>query len=244
MILHALLLAAVPGLMAQSFSDLASSAMGQIRGQTVEMRKAAAFVNPTQVKVVDPWTEEVRIREYRWSGPTTLNSKISGVLLYETPLPLIPAIAPFTDPFAQEDADKIAARCMRDFAEAWDRIGCVSRGVKAFYKDFNFTGLRSPCRSHAAAFNKAFTALGLPRSQAMIIDADGASGEEHVANVIIVTNNKGNPYAYVIDSLWFPGTLFPRSFFTVKHHDRDGDGRSDFFALPAIGAEPVYKYTP
>lgn len=229
--------------MAQSFTEMASSALGQIRAKTAEMRQAAV-AQPTQVKVVDPWTDEVRRRVYKWSGPTTLNSKISGLLLYQTPLPLIPAVAPLTDPFAQQDADKVAARCISTFAQPWDRIGCVSKAIKEFYKDSEFAGLRSPCRSHSYAFVKAFIALNIPRSQAMIIDADGGPGEEHVANVIIVTDFKGTPFSYVIDSLWFPGSLFPRSLLAVQRHDRDGDGRSDNPALPSIGTEPVYKYKP
>lgn len=213
----------------------------------LDQKKMAVTTPPpapsiSEVYVADPWTDETRQRVYGWAGPPANRSKVEGTIVYESPLPIAPIIHPWFDPFANSDAEKIANHCKASFPEWWDRIGCVSKQVHLFFQNFKFDGARSVCRSHAQAFNMSFSALGLNRSWSRHIDASGPTGDEHVGNAVIVTDDLGLTFAYVIDSGWFPGKLFPQNHFAIRHHDRNGDGRTDFFDLPKISAKPNYEF--
>lgn len=190
---------------------------------------------PAQARLGDPWTDETRRRQYHWNAAEKTSDKIAYGFVYESPIPVQPLLSPFSDPFKDEDAEKIATGCKAKFGNLWDEIACVSQGVHAYFKDFKFDGLRSACRSHAQAFNKSFAALEIPRSHSRFIDATGGPDDDHVANAVLLTNHTGVVFAYVIDSGWFPGTFFPQNINAVRFHDRDQDGKTDFFQFPAIG---------
>lgn len=197
-----------------------------------------------EVRLGDSWNDQTRQRAYRWATTPSTRNKITGVILYETPIPWAPILGPMMDPFKSEDAKKIAEKCKADFPEPWDRISCVSKAVKKFFIGFKFDGTRSFCRSHAQAFDVSFAALGINKTLSQNIDAGGGSGEEHVANIVIITNDTGATLSYVIDSAWFPGKLFPLNDLAMRFHDRDGNGRTDHFALPAISEHPVNPFRP
>lgn len=197
----------------------------------------------TQVQVGDLWNDSNRQRLYSWAKqPSTLNKAI-GVFIYETPLPFGPLLSPLMDPFKASDAKMIANRCKASYKEYWDQVGCISAGVHQFFKNFKFDGLRSFCRSHAQAFNVVFDELNIKRTLSQHVSASGSSGEEHVANIVIITNDSGATFSYVIDSGWFPGTLFPQNDLAKRFHARSGTEHTDFFELPAISPNPTYRYT-
>lgn len=203
----------------------------------------------TQVSVGDPWSAATRAREYRkGSSPPAVQRILAGAI-FETPfLPMNELLGPISDPFPSSKARAIAGGCKAAHREWWDRIGCVSRKVNEHFDGYAWDansrdGLRSFCRSHARAFEMAFEALGLERSAAKVVDAS-TSQMAHVANQIIVHNDTGGAFAYVIDSGWFPGKLFPVSDLAVRLHDRDGNGRSDLFALPNVSENPATGFQP
>jgi len=185
---------------------------------------------PTQIRVGDPWTPENRKREYGFKSLPPARSN-----LYDLPNPLVPLVNALTDPVDHAFVRKITADCAARFPRPWDRIGCVSNKINLHFLGAIFTGWRSPCRTIAQTFDAAFDKLDLPNTWAMHIGADGSDPNEgHVANEILITSSTGQVFSYVIDSGWFPGVVFPLNSNALRFHDRDGDGRTDYFRLPAI----------
>jgi len=183
-----------------------------------------------QIRVGDPWTPQNRMKEYGFKALPPARSD-----LYDLPIPLVPLINAILDPVDHALTRKIAGDCKARFSRPWDRIACVSNAINLHFLGATFTGTRSPCRTIAETFDAAFDDLDLPNTWAMHVDASGGAPDEgHVANEILITANTGQVFSYVIDSGWFPAVAFPLNRNARRFHDRDGDGRTDYFRLPAI----------
>lgn len=203
---------------------------------------------PTELRVDVPWTTKNRQGLFH-QKPTSTLWEIRSAILFESPLPLVPIVAPLADPFSTTDAGKIADVCKAMHSEHWNRIGCVSHEVHKFFKarklfeDGGRRGIRSFCRSHAQAFNASFKALGIKQSWAMTIDASGGgSGENHVVNLIILPTNVGT-FSYAIDSGNYPGILFPENLAAIRLHSRGVPDVTKFFELPAIQPDAVLRFS-
>ncbi|MDE1976248.1 MAG: hypothetical protein KGI84_03180 [Elusimicrobia bacterium] len=218
---------------AGSFAQSLGSIQAGVRAQAskrlgfADVKLAPASV---RMRVGDPWTPKNRMKEY---GFKSLPPPPSD--LYDLPIPLVPLINAILDPVDHALTGKIADDCKAEFSRPWDRIACVSNEINLHFLGATFTGTRSPCRTIAETFDSAFDDLNLPNTWAMHVDASGSAPDEgHVANEILITANTGQVFSYVIDSGWFPGTVFPLNDDALRFHDRDGDGRTDYFRLPAI----------
>ncbi len=235
------------------YAQLTDLKFSQVQGGMVEEagksqkeftgKRVGLGADPELLRVVDPWTLENRVKYYKWPGKPTTENEIVGQLMYESPIPIVPILAPISDPFPDETAREIAARCKASHPNPWESIGCVSHEVHKLFKGFEFKDLRTFCRSHAHAFDVTFKALGIPRALSRKAEAGGPEGYDHVANAIIVTSESGMTYSYVIDSGWFPGQLFPDSIPAKKMHDRDGDGKTENFVLPKLLTDRKRPYT-
>ncbi|HVC09991.1 MAG TPA: hypothetical protein VNH15_08655 [Elusimicrobiota bacterium] len=217
------------GTFAQSLGSIEARARAQAQERLgfagVELAPASVLM-----RVGDPWTPQNRMKEYGFKSLPPARSD-----LYDLPDPLVPLLLSIFDPVDQPLVRKIAGDCKAKFSRPWDRIACVSNEVNLHFLGATFTGLRSPCRTIAETFDAAFGALNLPNTWAMHVGADGSGPDEgHVANEILITANTGQVFSYVIDSGWFPGVIFPLNSNALRFHDRDGNGRTDYFRLPAI----------
>ena len=201
---------------------------------------------PSELKVGDPWTEENKRRLLGFQGAPSPTLRVLEVMNYESPLMPNPIVDPLSDQgnFSDSQGREIAMRCKSDFSEPWDRIGCVSKAVNVALKNVKFPDKTTFCRNHAQAFNVSFAGLGIRRALSKTIGASGGWGEGHVVNLIIVTSPTGQTFSYAMDSGNLPQELFPQNDAAIRFHDRDGDGRTDFFGLPAIGVEPAYQFKP
>lgn len=215
-------------------------------GQAANFPGATRFLPaPTtgQVYVDDPWNDRTRVRMYALDDLPSRFDHIVGEIFHDSPLPAAPIWYAIVDRFPKSDARWIAAWCSAQYAEPWDRIGCVSRQVHEHFAHRRFHGPRTFCMYHAQAFQTTLMELGIPGTWASKVDASGAHlNEGHVANAVMIRADDGRTYSYVIDSGWFPGRLFPLNDAALAYHDRDHDGRTDYRGLPDIGHPPAESY--
>lgn len=176
-----------------------------------------------------PWQEVTTGENAIYGCEDGVYRAFSTEIAFNTPSPLsfVKSINKFVD-FSDLDAKRIAQECRANFSNSFDLVGCASRAVNKHFKDKEFTGLNSFCRSHTHAFNKTFKALNIPRSNSSDFNVTGGFTEKcdyqaHILNRVVLTDEDGQPYVYVIDSGWFPGEAFPLTQMTVDYHQKNSE---------------------
>lgn len=255
-------------LFADSFSeDIVQKAVGFVRQEKQKMAQAQAERNKNEqtrlrtlfarvplapvsklITVGNPWTSQNRQKQYSWSKPNGV-SKTADTVLYDSPWPVGPILEHLFESFPKEAVEKIASDCSVKYSQAWDRIGCLSFEINHYLENYDFSGNQSFCKAHAEAFDKIFAKLNLPNTFSQHIGASGGqlSTEAHVNNVILITNETGLVFSYVIDNGNFPGIVFPLNENAIRFHDRSGNGKTTYFRLPDIPQSQVpvrYQATP
>lgn len=178
-----------------------------------------------QLLIKHAWSDAVVGENAIYGCKDGVRKDITSKLILETPTPLIliPKAFNLAVEFSAADAKKIANRCKAKYRNQFDQVGCISRGVNIFFKDKTFTGVNSSCRSHAFAFDQTFAQLNIPRSTSVTMGVQGkfyssCDPMDHVVNRVVLVSDSGQPYAYVIDSGWFPQEAFPLTKFTADYH--------------------------
>lgn len=181
--------------------------------------------------VKDAWNDDVIRTRYKMDPGISAVNRVMEIVFNP---PLDKLMNDFDDDLAQ----KIADGCKRTFpGDGWRQIRCASQAVDKILKSVDLDKFpRTFCRAHARGFKEVFERLEIPNSEVGPIMITGYP-EGHVLNRITVRGSDGRYYAYAIDTGWDPDKVYPLTESTIRWHDRDGDGRTDFQELPPLPVE-------
>ncbi|MBY0415588.1 MAG: hypothetical protein K2Q18_15550 [Bdellovibrionales bacterium] len=176
------------------------------------------------------WDQAMKGENAIYKCKEGVERRLSSRILWETPSPLyiIKKIFDIPVEFNTSDAQKMATECRALYVNEFDLVGCVSIKVNKFFSNKKFTGMNTFCKSHSYAFDSAFKALNIPRSNSSTINVLGKFGpncesSSHVVNKFVLVSASGQPYSYVVDTGWYPINAYPLTKDTIKFQKSNFD---------------------
>lgn len=199
----------------------------------------------TDLKLVigNPWNKATQ-QEFFDSPPATRTQATIDFINTETPFSfLFEAINRARNPWPSSLAYGIAAKCQThtgtgvetDQQNFLDLLTCVSWAVFKYGGQLLDEGVtEAGCVTHSIGFQDTIEDLGYRGLFAGLHGASFANGTFHVINRLLFRAGDGRVYAYAHDNLNDPSALFPLNEAAIRHHDPDGDGKTDHQNFPML----------